>query len=100
MTFSIELLQCEVFIWFQAHLCDCHLENGVDVVEVGTLSPGDDITTFRIHGFKCGIAICYDGCFDEFIKLYGRAGINAITNISRDYFFQSNFECENFIYVI
>lgn len=55
-------------------MCDVHFDNGDKIVEVGTLTPGDDITTFQLNGFKCGIAICYDGCFDEFIKLYGKAG--------------------------
>lgn len=57
-------------------MSDCHFENGVDVVETSLLCPGDDITTFQLNGFKCGIAICYDAGFDEFIKLYGRAGMN------------------------
>lgn len=57
-------------------MSDCHFENGVDVVETDVLCPGNDITTFQLHGFKCGIAICYDAGFDEFIKLYGRAGMN------------------------
>lgn len=55
-------------------MCDHHLEGGIDVVEVGILSPGDDIVTFQLNGLKCGIAICYDAWFDEFMKLYGRAG--------------------------
>lgn len=57
------------------HLCDIHYEKGnVDIVEVGILSPGNDITTFLIDGIKCGLAICYDVEFDEFIKIYGKVG--------------------------
>lgn len=56
------------------HLCDIHF-NETDVVEVGKLSAGDDITTFEVlYGFKCGVAICYDAKFDEFIKLYKSVG--------------------------
>lgn len=60
----------------QTHLCDCHFEDGLDIVEVGLLARGNDITTFDLFGVKCGVAICYDAYFDEFIKLYGLAGRN------------------------
>lgn len=56
-------------------MCDIHLENDVDIVEVDKLSAGNDITTFHVNGFKCGVAICYDANFDEFVKLYGKAGM-------------------------
>lgn len=55
-------------------MCDIHFQNGVEIIEVGVLSPGNDITTFEVFGVKCGIAICADACFDEFVKLYGLAG--------------------------
>lgn len=46
----------------------------VDIVEVDKFKPGNDITTFKVNGIKCGLAICYDAFFDEFIKIYGREG--------------------------
>lgn len=58
----------------QVHLCDIHFENGVDIVEVNRFSPGNDMTTFEVNGIKCGVAICYDGFFEEFIKMYTKAG--------------------------
>lgn len=63
-----------IYFRFQVHLCDVHFEDGMKIVEVGKLTPGNDITTFDVNGFKCGIAICYDSCFDEYIKLYGKVG--------------------------
>lgn len=45
-----------------------------DIVEVNKFEPGNEITTFNVKGFKCGLAICYDAFFDEFIKIYGREG--------------------------
>lgn len=68
-------------IYFQVHLCDIHLENDVDIVEVDKLTAGNDVTTFHVNGFKCGVAICYDANFDEFVKLYGKAGMNNIIHI-------------------
>lgn len=56
------------------HLCDIHLENEIDIVEVDKLTAGNDVTTFQVNGFKCGVAICYDANFDEFVKIYGKAG--------------------------
>lgn len=56
-------------------MCDIHLENEIDIVEVDKLTAGNDITTFQVNGFKCGVAICYDANFDEFVKLYGKAGM-------------------------
>lgn len=55
-------------------MCDIHLENEIDIVEVDNLIAGNDITTFQVNGFKCGVSICYDANFDEFVKLYGKAG--------------------------
>lgn len=54
-------------------MCDVHFET-LDVVEVGPLTAGDDITTFSIDGIKCGVAVCYDATFDEFIKIYAKVG--------------------------
>lgn len=51
-----------------------HFENGLDIDEVSTLTAGNDATTFEVDGVKCGVAICHDGSFDEFIKIYGKIG--------------------------
>lgn len=63
-----------ITVYFKAHLCDIHLENVIDIVEVDKLTPGNQLATFELNGFKCGIAICYDAMFDEYIKHYGKAG--------------------------
>lgn len=46
----------------------------IDIDEVSTLTAGNDITTFQVDDVKCGVAICYDSTFDEFVKLYGKVG--------------------------
>lgn len=56
------------------HLCNYHSKEGVDIVEVGIFSPGDDLATFQVNGFKCGIEICYDVHFEELAKAYRRSG--------------------------
>lgn len=40
----------------------------------GMFAAGNDITTFVVNGFKCGIAIFYDAMFDEFFKVYAKVG--------------------------
>lgn len=55
-------------------MCNYHSEEGVDIVEVGIFTPGDDIATFEVNGFKCGIEICYDVHYEELAKTYRRAG--------------------------
>lgn len=55
-------------------MCDVHFEDGVDIDEVSTLTAGNDITTFHVDNVKCGVAICHDVSFDEFIKIYGKVG--------------------------
>lgn len=44
-----------------------------------TFTPGDKLTTFELDGVKCGVAICYDVRFVEWIRM------NALKNI--DVFF-------------
>ena len=55
-------------------MCNYHSEEGVDIVEVGIFSPGNDLATFQVNGFKCGIEICYDVHFEELAKAYRRSG--------------------------
>lgn len=55
-------------------MCDIHFENESDIVEVNRFTPGENTTTFEVNGIKCGVAICYDAFFDEFIKTYRKAG--------------------------
>lgn len=55
-------------------MCNVHIENGSNYDETNTLTAGDDITTFYIGDIKCGVAICYDADFDEFIKIYRKVG--------------------------
>lgn len=72
-------------------MCDIRLENGFDIVEVDKLTAGSDITTFQVNDFKCGIAICYDANFDEFVKIYGQAGKTHIVIYAVNY--KSPFIC-------
>ncbi|XP_037040597.1 omega-amidase NIT2-like [Bradysia coprophila] len=58
----------------KVHLCNFRTITGLDVCEVDKLVPGNEITTFQVDDFKCGIAICKDTVFDEFIKIYGKNG--------------------------
>lgn len=51
------------------------------IVEVNKFEPGNEITTFKVKGIKCGLAICYDAFFDEFIKIYGREGELRLSHI-------------------
>lgn len=39
------------------------------------LTPGNKPTIFEIDGVKCGVAICFDTTFEEFIKLYRFEGV-------------------------
>lgn len=57
----------------QVHLCDIHFDES-DIVEVNKFTPGENTTIFEVNGIKCGVAICYDACFDEFIKTYRKSG--------------------------
>lgn len=60
---------------FWVHLCDIHIQNAIDIVEVDNLTAGNDITTFHVNGLECGIAIMMPtDLIDEFVKFYGEAG--------------------------
>lgn len=58
----------------KVNLCDIKFENGTHLDEVSAFTPGDDITTFQIDDVKVGVCICWDACYDEFIKLYRKVG--------------------------
>lgn len=60
----------------KVYLCDINFENGPKLDEVHVFTPGDDVTVFEIDGVRCGVAICNDTCFDEFIKIYRKLGNN------------------------
>ncbi|XP_055321228.1 omega-amidase NIT2-like [Sitodiplosis mosellana] len=62
----------------KVHLCNCHYDNGVEIVEVNRFSPGNDMTTFEVNGIKCGVAICFDAWFDEFIKMYTKSNCDVL----------------------
>lgn len=32
------------------------------------------MTVFEVNGIKCGVAICYDAFFEEFIRMYMKTG--------------------------
>ncbi|XP_031633152.1 omega-amidase NIT2-like [Contarinia nasturtii] len=62
----------------KVHLCDIHFKNESDIVEVNRFTPGENTTTFEINGIKCGVAICYDAFFDEFIKTYRKSACEVL----------------------
>lgn len=51
------------------------MKNVYKFTESSALTPGNQVTTFEMDGIKCGLAICYDMYFEEFAKLYRKAGV-------------------------
>lgn len=43
-------------------------ENEINIAEVDKLPAINDVTTFQVDGLNCGVTICYDTNFDEFVK--------------------------------
>lgn len=41
-------------------------------------TPGDKVVTFELDGVKCGVAICYDVRFVEWIRMYALSGIEVL----------------------
>lgn len=58
----------------QVNLCAINFENGTKLDEVSVFTPGDDVTVFKIDDIRCGLAICNDAVFDEFVKIYRKLG--------------------------
>lgn len=54
-------------------MANIKIENVCDIDE-SCMTAGDHITTFDLDGIKCGVAICYDINFDDYIKLYRKEG--------------------------
>lgn len=52
----------------QFHLTNAKLENicGIEVLSIAF--DNNQVTTFPLDTVKCGVAICYDINFDDFIK--------------------------------
>lgn len=69
---------------WQVHLANIKIENVCDIDET-SLSAGDHVTTFDLDGIKCGVAICYDINFDDYIKLYRKEGEQCVYPILSDY---------------
>lgn len=59
----------------KVHLFDVELKGVYKFTESEALTPGKQFTTFMIDGIKCGLAICYDINFVEFMKLYRMEGV-------------------------
>lgn len=55
-----------------------HGDDGTELDETKVFAAGDNMTTFDVNGVKCGVAICYDACFEEFIKMYGLNGCDLV----------------------
>lgn len=60
------------------NLCDINFENGTHLDERSVFTPGDDVTLFKIDDIRCGVAICWDACYDEFIKIYRKLGVEVL----------------------
>lgn len=56
------------------NLCDINFENGTKLDERSVFTPGDDVTVFKIDDIRCGLCICWDATYDEFIKIYRKLG--------------------------
>lgn len=59
----------------KVNLCDINFQNGTKLDEVNVFTPGDDVTIFKIDDIRCGLAICNDAVFDEFVKIYRKLGV-------------------------
>ncbi|XP_055300674.1 omega-amidase NIT2-like [Sitodiplosis mosellana] len=62
----------------KVNLCDINFESGTKLDEVSVFTPGDDVTLFKIDDIQCGVAICWDACYDEFIKIYRKLGVEVL----------------------
>lgn len=63
----------------KVHLCNIHMPCPIAKMtchldEVSFLTPGDAVTTFDLDGIKCGVIICNDSRFDEFVRCYRKVG--------------------------
>lgn len=56
------------------NLCEIDFPNGTKLDERSVFVPGDDVTTFKIDDIRCGVCICNDAVFDEYIKIYRKLG--------------------------
>lgn len=59
-------------------MCDINFENGTKLDEVSVFTPGNDVTVFKIDDIRVGVAICWDACYDEFIKIYRKLGVEVL----------------------
>lgn len=60
------------------NLCDINFENGTKLDERSVFTPGDDVTVFKIDDIRCGLCICWDATYDEFIKIYRKLGCEVL----------------------
>lgn len=63
----------------KVHLCNIHMpcpiaKQTCHLDEVSFLTPGDAVTTFDLDGIKCGVIICNDSRFDEYVRCYRKVG--------------------------
>lgn len=57
----------------KVHLCAIDFENGTKLDE-SAFTAGDDATVFQIDDIKCGVVVCNDAVFEEFVKIYRKLG--------------------------
>ncbi|XP_055325892.1 omega-amidase NIT2-like [Sitodiplosis mosellana] len=62
----------------KVNLCDIDFTNGTKLDEVNVFTPGDEVTIFKIDDIQCGLVICWDACYDEFIKIYRKLGVEVL----------------------
>ena len=46
--------------------------------EPGFYKPGNELVTFNVKGYLCGIMICYDGDFPEMTRSYTHMGCSMV----------------------
>ncbi|XP_015589605.1 omega-amidase NIT2 [Cephus cinctus] len=56
------------------HLFDIDIKGKMTFRESDTLSPGNELTTFKVKDCKIGLGICYDIRFEEMARLYRNLG--------------------------
>ncbi|MFP4521440.1 MAG: carbon-nitrogen hydrolase family protein [Fibrobacterota bacterium] len=61
----------------KAHLFDVSLP-GFPVQESSVIIAGNKATFFKWGGVVCGVAVCYDIRFPEFMRLYQKAGVQIL----------------------
>lgn len=64
---------------YDKRFCTGQCDNGKrPTFDLGHYSPGNRFVTFRVRGFCCGVAICYDYRFPELYRGYRERGVEVL----------------------